>query len=184
MGCVYAITAPSGKRYIGGATNFPKRQREHLSALRRGVHHNIPLQRAFQKYGALTFSVLLQCSDEMVPFYEQLALDRLACSYNINPSAVGSRGLKWSEEAKVRLRLSRGLPPTPRVRVRKGRVGIVQSKATRRKRAASLKGHPVSAATRAKIAAQKGWKHTEAAKQKMRVAKAARRSIVHTEVLA
>lgn len=57
---LYEISAPSGKRYIGISANVSRRWRQHQSDLRRGAHHNEPLQAASLKYGldGLVFSIL------------------------------------------------------------------------------------------------------------------------------
>jgi group I intron endonuclease len=53
------------KSYIGVSYNFNKRKKEHLNKLKRNIHHNKPLQNAFNKYGenAFEFIVLHECDD-------------------------------------------------------------------------------------------------------------------------
>jgi len=203
-GGIYEIISPSGRRYIGSAKNFEKRKREHFSALRRGKHHSTLLQRAFRKYGAdLVFRVVIVCRDADLFFYEQLLIDQLRPAYNVNPSATGTRGLKWSAESRARIRgkrsregskISAGMKAnfTPEelserarwarsgwtdksmaIRIAKA-TGREDSDETRAKKSAALIGRPVSEETRKKLAAQKGWKHSEDAKAKMRLARAAR----------
>lgn len=48
---IYAISSPAGKQYIGQTVNFTKRWAEHRRLLRRGRHHCVALQRAWNKYG-------------------------------------------------------------------------------------------------------------------------------------
>lgn len=50
--CVIYLIQINGKSYVGQTTAFRSRKRDHLSALRRNKHHNIHLQRAFNKHGA------------------------------------------------------------------------------------------------------------------------------------
>jgi hypothetical protein len=156
------------------------------------------LQRAYNKYGELKFSVLIICGEENLFFYEQIFLDKLLPEYNISPSACGTRGLKWSEESKAKLRASLPkkdgalisasilalVPPEERIlRAKKARsawtdeskasqianlTGRKDSPETVQKKVAKLTGRPVSEETRAKLALQAGWKHSEESKAKMR----------------
>lgn len=58
---IYKITCTAnGKIYVGSAKNLRERWRGHRKLLRRGNHHSIHLQNAWNKYGepAFTFEVL------------------------------------------------------------------------------------------------------------------------------
>ena len=103
---IYAIVSPSENFYMGSARDIEKRWREHRSALRKGAHHSAALQRACAKYGVenLRFVIVVGCSEEVLFFYEQMLLDDLKPKYNVNPSACGTRGLRWSETSKMRIR--------------------------------------------------------------------------------
>lgn len=101
---IYSLTSPSGKSYIGSTLNCKRRQNQHFRDLKKGTHHNQKLQAAWEKYRKLDFRVIIVCRKEDLFFYEQLCLDKLKPAYNINPSAVGARGLKWSEESKAKLK--------------------------------------------------------------------------------
>lgn len=59
MNCgVYKITnLSSGRFYIGSAQDIYKRRHRHFRALRAGTHHNIFLQRVYNKYGEEDFKV-------------------------------------------------------------------------------------------------------------------------------
>ena len=54
------------KKYIGLSGDIKRRWTEHRSELRRGVHINVYLQRAWEKYGedAFKFSVVELCTEE------------------------------------------------------------------------------------------------------------------------
>lgn len=213
-GVIYAITSPSEKRYIGSAKNFPTRRRVHLWALRKGCHHSAPLQRAWNKYGGdgFVFSVMLVCEEKDLFFYEQICLDNLKPEYNVNPSACGTRGLKWSEESKAKNRKSRTAEQRDNVRrgmfaaftkeelaaktaharsflteeSEKARIakltGRKDTPETCARKSAKLRGHVVSEETREKLAAQRGWKHSDEALAKMRAAKMAKRALIGSEV--
>lgn len=85
---IYAIiNMIDGKLYIGSTHRLARRWRDHKYHLRRGTHHSILLQRAWDKHGeaAFRFDVLLTCSvgEETLRAYEQYALDEFAPAYNI-----------------------------------------------------------------------------------------------------
>ena len=69
----------------------------------------------------MIFSVLIICPVEQLLTLEQRALDVLRPAYNVSPSANGSRGLKWSDQARGRLRAIRRAQMTPEVRAKIGK---------------------------------------------------------------
>lgn len=53
---IYRIVCfTTGKCYIGRSNDAKSRKNHHWSVLRRGIHHSLKLQRAFNKYGAGVF---------------------------------------------------------------------------------------------------------------------------------
>lgn len=110
---VYTIThKESGKRYVGSALQMGKRFAEHKERLRKGKHHNILLQRAWQLYGAeaFEFKALLVCDKENKLFYEQRAIDGFKVTdtkfgYNICPSAWDRVGAKHSPESREKIKI-------------------------------------------------------------------------------
>ena len=57
MAVVYVIRClKNGRAYIGVTAHMDKRRKQHFSELARNVHHNKPMQAAWNKYGALAFS--------------------------------------------------------------------------------------------------------------------------------
>lgn len=102
---IYAIEhVESGKQYIGSARKFVSRFSLHKMQLRSGEHHSAYLQRAWDKYGeaAFIFKVLIQCTSADLLRYEQLAIDALRPSYNMNPKAGSVTGLKWTAAQKLK----------------------------------------------------------------------------------
>lgn len=103
---IYAITSPSGARYVGSAVSFAGRWRAHLHQLRRGTHHSIGLQRAFNKYGetAMAFSKLIVCAPCDLIMYEQAAIDATprAKLYNSALTAGSMLGFKHTDETKAK----------------------------------------------------------------------------------
>ncbi|BAM29102.1 homing endonuclease [Xanthomonas phage CP1] len=103
---IYAVTSPSGKRYIGSAVNIGKRWSKHRSVLAKGKHHCVPLQRAHNKYGeALVYTVLILCSKEELITQEQLHMDMQpeGSLYNSSPTAGSSLGIRHSDETRARM---------------------------------------------------------------------------------
>ncbi|WP_234941415.1 NUMOD3 domain-containing DNA-binding protein [Bacillus altitudinis] len=66
MNAVYRIiNKHNGKYYIGSSSNFLKRKRSHFNMLRRGAHHNKPLQADYNKHGEGCFLIeVLKIYDE------------------------------------------------------------------------------------------------------------------------
>ena len=173
--------------YIGSAINWKNRRSQHLSHLRKGVHANIMLQRAFDKYGedGLVFSIVEYCDPSDLLCREQFFIDTLNPRYNILKEAGRVTGLVMSEESKAkRLKTMREryTPEQMSERSRKARAAWTDESKTKqiksltgRKRSlesiektrqANI-GRPCSPEKRAKIAMQKGWKHTIESREKM-----------------
>lgn len=91
---IYAIVhIKSGKLYIGSTTkSFQYRKNKHYSELRSNTHHNVKLQRAWNKYGEASFDfrIIEALSDRTtVRDIEQYYIDVFygrSC-YNINKNA-------------------------------------------------------------------------------------------------
>lgn len=139
-----------------------RRGYEHLSRLRKGLHKNRNLQALWDAHGQISFQfrVLTVCRREDVLHFEQLFIDILPCDLNLHRNAFGAAGIVRSEET--------------RRRIGDARRGKPMSEAARRAISAGMMGRVVTPETRAKLAAQKGWKHSDEARAKMRAARAAR----------
>ncbi|MCX6750441.1 MAG: NUMOD3 domain-containing DNA-binding protein [Candidatus Pacearchaeota archaeon] len=100
------LNTENGKKYIGSAVNIRKRWNYHLSMLRREIHPNKHLQRAFDKYGegAFQFIVLerILFSEGLIPL-EQKYLNKLKPEYNIVPTAGNNLGMKFTEEIRNKI---------------------------------------------------------------------------------
>ncbi|AYJ74122.1 GIY-YIG family homing endonuclease [Bacillus phage BSP15] len=67
MNAVYRIiNKTNGRFYIGSSSRFEARKRAHLNMLRRGVHHNKPIQEDYDKYGesCFDFEILKKCAED------------------------------------------------------------------------------------------------------------------------
>ena len=150
----------NGKVYVGSAVNFSGRKKEHLSKLRRGLHHSPKLQSAWNKYGhdCFSFEVLEDVHEKLNLFVvEQKHINQSMCvqfGYNICPTAGSTLGRKASEETKRKMSETRLLlPDHVRARPHLGKL-------------------PRTEEWKKKIAQAKlGKKASEETKQKMRQAK-------------
>lgn len=112
---VYSIVCVvTGKVYVGSALVVRARLHAHRSMLRRGIHDNGYLQRAWDKHGEdkFKFGVLqgLRDQTEILIEREQFWMDRLGAAvgetgYNLNPTAGASpmRGRTHTEDARRRI---------------------------------------------------------------------------------
>jgi GIY-YIG catalytic domain len=93
---VYQIRCKrTGKIYVGSAVNIRARWDTHRRDLRKGLHHNPFLQRAWNRYGESDFEFVALEYVEVARLLdiEQLWIDRTGCinrrvGYNIKPEAT------------------------------------------------------------------------------------------------
>lgn len=94
--------------YVGSAIDYKKRWRNHITSLNLGIHRNIHLQNAWNKYGANSFefllvesfcnpTILLEREQYHIDFGKILGKENL---YNINLIAGGFHGRKHSDITK------------------------------------------------------------------------------------
>ena len=135
---IYLISNTIDNRvYIGSAIDLHRRLYHHKYYLKKGKHHNIHLQRFYDKYGlkCLIFEVIEEVGDEnKLIEREQYFIDLYPNKFNINPIAGNSLGRPCSKE--TRLKISNSL------------------------KKANLKGIPKSEATRQKMKKPKTKEHT------------------------
>lgn len=115
-GIYQILCATNGKVYVGSGINLQDRWLNHKSELNRGKHHNIMLQRAWNKYGATSFifSILEIVSPDKLVEREQYWIDATGCcdrqkGYNILPNARSGLGMKMPADIveKQRARFSK-----------------------------------------------------------------------------
>lgn len=199
-GVYQIVNTITGKVYIGSAINFAARWRQHLSLLRRGLHHSCKLQRSWIKHGEASFRfevIELVAADDLLA-REQAWMDLSRPFYNIAPMAGRQTGVKLSADTRRKMskvRLGKSPSSETREKMSEWQRGRKRSEETCRrisesKKAANLKGRPpwnagktLSPETRAKLSlARKGkptWfgeKMDEATKEKLR---AARKAAMH-----
>ncbi len=94
---VYAITNEITQgQYIGSSRNIPMRFKQHLSLLRRGIHHAKRLQEAWDSAGApsFQFEILEHVADpRLLSSVEQRYLDTSQPVYNSAAQALNHSGL-------------------------------------------------------------------------------------------
>lgn len=109
---IYRITCTANNRfYVGSAKNIRLRWKLHRTHLRMGIHHNKPLQKAWDKYEekCFVFDTLEFCSLDDVIQCEQKWLDKLmpykrGVGFNVLSTAYSSVGLKHSDKTLEKLR--------------------------------------------------------------------------------
>jgi group I intron endonuclease len=150
---IYVLTSPSGGQYVGSAVNVVDRRGVHLRDLRKGSHHNKPLQNAWRKYnGELKFRILLVCAKEDLIYFEQRAIDVLKPRYNVSPTAGSPLGVRHSPEVRAKISAHfKGRPKSPehKAKISKSRIGFNYPPEF---------GAKISAAKRGKPSVQRGRK--------------------------
>ena len=104
---IYQIMSRATNRiYIGSSADITKRWNIHRSELKLNKHHSIILQRHANKYGLddLVFSIVEECSEDILISREQYYLDSLTPYFNIRKTADSNKGIKRTEETKRKLR--------------------------------------------------------------------------------
>ena len=96
-GIYFISNKVNGKRYIGSSKDIEQRFRAHRSELNRGVHRNVHLLNAWNKYGeeSFEFSVVEECDEEnrfaIEQRYLSFAEDDKEKYYNISFDALFNR---------------------------------------------------------------------------------------------
>jgi len=92
------------KIYIGSSADLLKRKSQHFKHLAKGIHHNIHLQRHFDKYpGDLYFRIIHPCAVDELIKQEQLFINILKPVFNIAPTAGSNRGAKHTKKKRIAL---------------------------------------------------------------------------------
>lgn len=132
----------NGDYYIGSSCDIIKRYKTHINQLKKGKHHSIILQRAFNKYGLESFKlkIICFCEKELNLILEQNYIDSLLPLYNISKSSVapmkGRKHTKDSIKKFKKRKVAKGKDhylygktwsPTQREKLLKARTGIKRS---------------------------------------------------------
>ena len=98
-----------GRFYIGASINSYKRKLEHFNDLRKNKHHNVFLQRAFNKYGeaSFTYTVLEEFKEEELMWKrEEEILEELSNTYNMMPGGIRGPRLYGKDNPKFGKQIS------------------------------------------------------------------------------
>lgn len=159
----------NNKIYVGSSINIGKRLSGHRTDLRGGYHGNEHLQRAWNKYGEISFKfdfLEIVSKESDIRNREQFWMDCLKVmdpnkGYNICPDAKGSRR---SEETKRKISMSKkGVPMKEETKIKlsiakTGKHPNLTPESRRKMGESSIK--------------RKGtWKHSEETKKKISIAK-------------
>ncbi|MEZ4708809.1 MAG: GIY-YIG nuclease family protein [Caldilineaceae bacterium] len=76
------VNVKNGHFYLGSSIIIEKRYAQHMSDLRRGHHHSIYLQRAYDRHGEYVFTldIVEECDESELLEIEQAYLDALSSS--------------------------------------------------------------------------------------------------------
>lgn len=108
--CIYKITSPSGRIYIGQTINFKQRRYQYNGNSCKKQHR---LYASFQKYGinAHEFKIVVFCKFEQLNILERLLQDRYNCTgirgLNITLTQTHLLPIVRSEETKLKYSLSK-----------------------------------------------------------------------------
>ena len=96
----------NGHKYVGQALNVNERISGHFRALRKHIHPNSHLQRAFIKYGEnnFVFYTLEKCSIKGLTKREQYWMDKLRPQYN--QMLIAGDSCQHSDETKKKISLA------------------------------------------------------------------------------
>ncbi len=107
-GVYQIVNLRTGKFYIGSSSNCQKRLNNHRSSLRSGNHHNIYLQRSFDKYGESVFVFeQITYSENYISEELELLNERDSRFYNLHSNASGGDTISHHPDNKeIRKKIS------------------------------------------------------------------------------
>ncbi len=145
-GIYQIVNTVNGHIYIGSAVDFDSRKKGHWREARKGKHHSVRFQRAWDKYGesVFEFESLIECPIDLLFYYEDQFIKLGQPEYNMSKDAYSPmRGRNHTEESKQKMSESQ-----------KGNtycLGYKHTDETKQKVSLALTGRPVSDETRRKI---------------------------------
>ena len=182
-GGLYLVHLSDTHYYGGRTTDFDRRRKAHLNSLKKGKHTNKYAQSVYNIYGRFEFEVLLE-----IPPEEQLVAEgdwlknhfgKPGC-VNVWNSAQGApSGWHHSEETKAKFKARRFSDET-KAFWSEARKGHPVSDQTRKKLSASLQGKSRPDMIE-RNKANRGWKHSPEALEKIAAASRIRKHIVSEE---
>jgi len=173
---IYKISSKinSKRIYVGSAINIKRRWNDHLSQLRKNIHHSPKMQSHFNKYGEedLVFEILLTCEEKELIEKEQFFIDALKPWFNCCPTAGSQLGCIRTKESRKKMSDSAkcvkhtSLSPEIRQKISMGHMGKHQTEEMKQKLREYRTGKPMCEKTRqALLTANTGRILTEEHKQ-------------------
>ena len=156
---IYLITnMVNGKIYVGQAMDIEDRWANHRAGLNGGYHVNKHLQRAWDKYGAdsFSFTVLTECAEEQLNTMEEyfiFCLDSYdsRVGYNKNYGGGGGRPTEETKKKIGEFHKGKTLSAETKRKLSEFHKGKTLSAETKRKLSESNKGKTLSAETKRKL---------------------------------
>jgi group I intron endonuclease len=149
----------NSKTYVGSSVCIASRWRVHRSRLNSGIHGNLYLQNAWNKYKAEAFDwVVLEIVESVtnLTIREQHWIDHTESKFNIRETAGSNLGFHHSAETRAKISAALKGKPSPGGN---GRTGTKHTPETKAKLRATNIGKKHTPETKAKMsAAQKGRK--------------------------
>lgn len=111
-GIYVIVNKKSGRSYIGSSINIEKRWKTHLRHLRKNTHHNIFLQRSFNKYGEIHFGfsyigILISPSQQELFELEQFHIDNYPHKlYNLGVVGGGDNLTNHPNKTDIKQRIA------------------------------------------------------------------------------
>lgn len=180
-GIYWIFNIITGKMYIGSTYNFSMRFCRHRYELNRNKHENKYLQRAWNKYGAANFKIVILEIVKNKNDLRQIETNWIKWTrshdknigYNLCPIGESSLGYKHTEEAKEKVsKVNKGRKHTNETKLKLSLIkkGKSKSKETRAKMSAAMKGIKRSKEGCINIGlAKKGKKLSEEHKRKLSI---------------
>lgn len=139
--------------YVGSSSNLRYRWSGHQFDLRRRIHSNQRIQRAWDKYGPSSFEVavleIVASCDSLFPaeqkWFNRLGVGRNRSCYNMLPAAGSARGHIVSNETRAKISsalVGRRISDAAKIKMRAAKIGMPLSEAHKQKIAESLTGKP------------------------------------------
>lgn len=172
MGCVYCLTFPNGKSYVGLTTTpLARRMSRHRAEADHGTSR-ARVYRAWRKHGPPTVAVLAELPNEELAEAERVLIctlgTRIPHGYNQSAGGEGAYGVAVTVETRRKLSQAnkgRRMSDDARRRMSEAKRGLKLSPETRAKMSAAAMGKPKAATAIAKTrAANIGRTHSDEAR--------------------
>lgn len=149
QGIYYIENIETRRRYYGSSFNIEKRLTQHKQDLKKGKHHNIQLQRTYNKHGNIFRYVTLEETNfesrkELLE-YEQTFLDKNINGYNMAPANGGNILGVHPNKDRIKKQISNTLKQNMNsmsVEERKNKFGNPKEKNGRWNQGSSIKNCP------------------------------------------